>query len=219
MRTIRTTATTTSRLLGPAFVALSLVVFGVLALGPRTGRYQTATVLTASMRPTMPEGSMVVTTPVDPAALRVGDVITYRIPVEDRRIVTHRIVEIHQPGPTPVVRTKGDANNGVDPWMARLTGGTVWKARVSVPKVGYATVWLRDPRLRPLLVLFVPFVLAALWLKDIWAKDDAMSVPQATPLSMATPMVTATPVAPGLRPTVAMVALLSLGAFAVRQRA
>lgn len=215
MGTIRTIATTTSRLLGPAFVALSLVAFGVLALGPRTGRYQTATVLTASMRPTMPEGSMVVTTPVHPADLRVGDVITYRIPVEDRRIVTHRIVEIHQPGPTPVVRTKGDANNGVDPWTARLTGGTVWKARGAVPKVGYATVWLRDPRLRPLLVLFVPFVLAALWLKDIWAKDDDNSVPPATSLSMAP----SAPDAPGLRPAVAMAALLSLGAFAVRQRA
>lgn len=209
MSTIRTIATTTSRLLGPAFVALSLLIFGVLALGPRTGLYQTATVRTASMRPTMPEGSMVVTTPVDPARLRVGDVITYRIPVEDRRIVTHRVVEIHEPGPTPIVRTKGDANNGVDPWTARLKGGAVWKVRAAVPKVGSATVWLRDPRARTLLVLFVPFVLAALWLKDIWAKDEDMSVPP----------VTTTAPAPGLRPALAVVALLSLGAFTVRQRA
>lgn len=210
MRTIRTIATTTSRLLGPVLVALSLVVFAVLAIGPRTGRYQTATVRTASMRPTMPEGSMVVTTPLDPADLRVGDVITYRIPVEDRRIVTHRVVEILQPGPTPVVRTKGDANNGVDPWAARLKGGAVWKARVSVPKVGYATVWLRDPRQRTLFVLFVPFLLAALWLKDIWGRDDDNLVPIATPAA-----------APesGVRAAVAMAALLSLGAFTVRQRA
>lgn len=212
MRTIRTIATTTSRLLGPAFVALSLVAFGVLAVGPRTGRYQTATVLTASMRPTMPEGSMVVTTPVDPAGLRVGDVITYRIPVEDRRIVTHRVVELHEPGPTPVVRTKGDANNGADPWTARLTGGTVWKARVAVPKVGYATVWLRQPQVRTLFVLFVPFLLAALWLKDIWADDDDATVLPALPAPAPAP-------AAGLRPAVAVVALLSLGAFTARQRA
>lgn len=210
MRTIRTIATTTSRLLGPAFVALSLVAFGVLAVGPRTGRYQTATVLTASMRPTMPEGSMVVTTPVRPADLRVGDVITYRIPVEDRRIVTHRVVEIHEPGPTPVVRTKGDANNGPDPWTARLKGGSVWKARAAVPKVGYATVWLREPKVRTLFVLFVPFLLAALWLKDIWADDDDATVLPALP---------APAPASGLRPAVAVVALLSLGAFTARQRA
>ena len=210
MRTIRTIATTTSRLLGPAFVALSLVVFGVLALGPRTGLYQTATVRTASMRPTMPEGSMVVTTPLDPADLRVGDVITYRIPVEDRRIVTHRVVEIHHPGPTPTVRTKGDANNGVDPWTARLKGGAAWKVRAAVPKVGYATVWLRDPRARTLLVLFVPFVLAALWLKDIWAEDDDTSVPLVPPVAAPASRVGA---------TVAMAALLSLGAFTARQRA
>ena len=210
MRTIRTIATTTSRLLGPVLVALSLVVFGVLALGPRTGRYQTATVRTASMRPTMPEGSMVVTTPLDPAKLRVGDVITYRIPVDDRRIVTHRVVEIHEPGPTPIVRTKGDANNGVDPWTARLKGGAAWKVRATVPKVGYATVWLRDPQVRTLLVLFVPFALAALWLKDIWAKDDDTPVPLAPPVAAP---------ASRVRATVAMAALLSLGAFTVRQRA
>jgi signal peptidase len=208
MQTLRTLAMTTGRLLGPAFLALSLVVFGVLALGPRTGRYRTATVLTASMRPTMPEGSMVLTTPVRPADLRVGDVITYRIPVEDRRLVTHRVVEIVRPGPTPVVRTQGDANNGVDPWTAQLKGGTVWKARGAVPHVGYVAEWLRQPQASRLLVLFVPFFLAALWLKDIWGDDDEA------------PMTTAA--APPARPVggaLAAVALLSLGAITASHRA
>ena len=208
MRTARTFAITTCRLLGPAFLALSLVVFGVLALGPRTGRYRTVTVLTASMRPAMPEGSMVLTTPLHPEDLRVGDVITYRIPVEDRRIVTHRVVEIVTPGATPIVRTQGDANNAPDPWTARLTGGTVWKARVAVPKVGYAGEWLRRPEARRLLVLAVPFFLALLWLKDIWGRDDDAVVTPAAP-----------PTAPAAPTTVAVVALLSLGAFAARHRA
>lgn len=209
MHTLRTIVTTTGRLLGPVFLALSLLVFGVLALGPRTGRYRTVTVLTASMRPTMPEGSMVLTTPVRPADLRVGDVITYRIPVEDRRLVTHRVVEILTPGTNPVVRTKGDANNGVDPWTARLKGGAVWKARGAVPEVGYAAEWLRRPQASRLLVLVVPFFLAVLWLKDIWRSDDDL------------PVVT-NPPPPTTRPiqgAVAAVALLSLGALTARHRA
>ncbi|HEX9969308.1 MAG TPA: signal peptidase I [Acidimicrobiales bacterium] len=208
MRTLLTIATKTGRLLGPAFLALSLLVFGVLALGPRTGRYRTVTVLTASMRPTMPEGAMVLATPAQPADLKVGDVITYRIPVQDRRLVTHRVVEILQPGANPIVRTKGDANNGVDPWTAQLKGGTVWKARGAVPKVGYVAEWLRKPHASRLLVLIVPFFLALLWLKDIWRDDDE------PPVNVA--------IAPPASPVVgalAAVALLSLGAFTARHRA
>ncbi len=48
--------------------------------------------------------------------------ITYRIPAEDRRIVTHRIVEIEVAGERPVVVTKGDANRNPDPWVAHLKG-------------------------------------------------------------------------------------------------
>ncbi|MEW6473982.1 MAG: signal peptidase I [Actinomycetota bacterium] len=89
---------------------VSLVAFGFVGLGPHTGRYRTLTVLSGSMRPTMPEGSVAIVIPVPPAEIRPGDVITYNIPVGDRRVVTHRVVEIVEGGDHPVVRTQGDAN-------------------------------------------------------------------------------------------------------------
>jgi signal peptidase len=193
------------RLLAAGFAASALLLLLVVGIGPRTGRYQTATVLTGSMRPTMPEGSVVLATPMAARDVRVGDVITYRIPVEDRRIVTHRVVEVVREGNRPVVRTKGDANKDPDTWVAELTGATVWKVRASVPKAGYVFEWLRRPQARQLLVFVVPLLLAFLLLRDIWRRP-----PDPVPVEVAT----ASPVAGA----VALVALLSLGAAARGRR-
>jgi signal peptidase len=201
MRTVKTIV----RLLAAGFAASALLLLLVVGIGPRTGRYQTATVLTGSMRPTMPEGSVVLTTPVPARDVRVGDIITYRIPVEDRRIVTHRVEEVLRGGDSPVVRTKGDANKDPDTWVAELTGGTVWKVRAAVPKAGYVFEWLRRPQARQLLVFVVPLLLALLFLRDIWrtAPEPAVTTSSSRPASR-------------LSAGVALVALLSLGAAKAR---
>lgn len=193
-----------ARLLAAGFVACALLLLLAVGIGPRTGWYQTVTVLTGSMRPTMPEGSVIVTTPMPASEVRVGDVITYRIPVEDRRVVTHRVVQIVRSGAQPLVRTKGDANKGPDTWVAELKGGTVWTARATVPGAGFVFEWLRQPQTRQLLVLGIPFLLVALLLRDIWRRSDAPA-----PAPMPTSPVPA---------VVALVAFLSLGAAAVRAR-
>lgn len=208
MRRLASIATTAGRLLGPVVVACAALVFAVLAVGPRTGAYRTYTVLTASMRPDMPEGTVVVSTPIALHEARVGDVITYRIPVEDRRVVTHRVVEVVRPG---VVVTKGDANNAPDAWVAELKGQRVWKVRAAVPGVGYALERLRTPAARRLALFVVPLLLAALWLKDIWRDDDELPV--------TTPRLRPQPQPLDARGALAVVALLSVGALASRQRA
>lgn len=196
---------TVTRLPAAGFFAFAVLLLLAVGVGPRTGRYQTMTVLTGSMRPTLPVGSMVVTVPVSARSIEVGDVITYRIPVEDRRVVTHRVVEIVRGGDQPVVRTQGDANKDPDTWVAELKGGTVWKVRAGVPKVGYALEWLREPQNRKLLVLGVPLLVVVLLLRDIWRRSPEPVVTASLPSS---------PV-PGV---VALVALLSLGAAARGRR-
>jgi signal peptidase len=198
-----------ARLLAAGFLASSLLLLLAVGVGPRTGRYQVVTVLTGSMRPGMPEGSVVLSVPTQVQHIRVGDVITYRIPAEDRRVVTHRVVEVVEPG---TVRTKGDANAEPDPWLARLKGGQVSKAHADVPKVGYVLERLREPTTSRMLVWAVPFVLAVLWVRDIWSRTD-----DAEPATA--PAVAVAPAASGLRSTVALAALLSLGAACARDRA
>jgi signal peptidase len=119
------------------------------------------------MRPGMPEGSVVVVTPMPANSVRIGDVITFAAP-DDHRIVTHRVVQIVEAGDEPVVRTKGDANNAPDPWDAQLLGGTVWKKRFSIPKLGYGMVWLRNPKVLPLTLAFLPFLCLIAWIIEIW---------------------------------------------------
>lgn len=178
MRTVSRLA----RLCGLLGLLLVVVAFVFLAVGPRTGRYRTMTVLTASMRPTHPAGSVIVASPIPSSEVRVGDVITYRIPVEDRRIVTHRVVEVVEPG---VVRTKGDANNAPDAWTARLTGGTTWKVRGGIPALGFALGALQNRTARAGSLMLAPMALAFVWLRDIWRRPEALpsAVAAASPLA------------------------------------
>ena len=155
-------------------VLLSAVVgFVGLALGPRTGQYQTLTMLTGSMRPQFPAGSVVVVTrePVD--ALRPGHVITYHAPIEDRRVVTHRVVSIDRSGAKPVVVTKGDANAGNDPWQAALNDDHVWRARFAVPLLGDAIRLLRQPAAQTIATRALPGLLLVWLLASIWRGGDS----------------------------------------------
>lgn len=181
----------TIKLVGLTAMVGALVFFVGLGIGPHTGRYRTMTVLTDSMRPTMPAGSVAVQTPMPVSEVEIGDVITYRIPVEDQRIVTHRVVEVVEAGPKPVVVTQGDAVEKPDPWSARLEGPVVWRTEVGVPYLGYGLHFLRQPVLRYALVLGVPLLLSLTWLIEIWrpgngrrvAPEGAVS-PDGTPASV-----------------------------------
>ncbi len=91
-----------------ALVLLALLVTVVPALvGGRA-----LTVLSSSMSPTIPAGSVVVVRPVPPDTLREGDVITFSATGES--LVTHRIVGVHH-GPDGLsLTTRGDANEVID---------------------------------------------------------------------------------------------------------
>lgn len=156
------------RIVGTLVLAVAVAVLLGLGLGPRTGIYRTLTVYTGSMSPSYPAGAIVVQTPIAVEDVEVGDVITYRIPVEDRRVVTHRVVEIVEEGDSPIVITQGDANEERDAWTARLTGGETWKTRFGVPGVGTVLDTLGSPLARRVTTIALPAVLALLWLADIW---------------------------------------------------
>ena len=151
-----------------AVSVLSLLLLGFLAIGPRSGLYRPVTVLSDSMQPTFSRGDLVISRPQRLASLRVGQVVSFQIPVGDHRVESHRIVEILNPGVAPVVRTKGDASQGVDPWNAQLTGDTAWVVTGSVPKLGYLIVWMRDPRVRIAALFLAPALLALRVLLRIW---------------------------------------------------
>ena len=143
-----------------------------VGVGPHTGRYRTVTVLTGSMTPGMPPGSMAVVVPIKPSAIRLGDVLTFEAPLADRPVVTHRVVEVVEHGAHPVIRTKGDANATPDPWTARLAGTTAWRRVAVIPRAGSAIHSLRSPLIHRVTVYLVPALLAIALLAGIWSRDD-----------------------------------------------
>ncbi|WP_284983420.1 signal peptidase I [Arthrobacter sp. efr-133-TYG-118] len=149
----------------------AIATFLFLAVGPRVLGYQTSTMLTGSMSPLINPGDVVVTVPVAVQNLKVGDIITYHIPVEDQRVETHRIIDlaVNSQG-TATVRTKGDANNGADPWTAALTGGQVDRQVFTVPYLGNAIRALRDPVVLKVLMYGAPAALVVMLLVSIWRK-------------------------------------------------
>lgn len=109
------------------------------AVVPRLSDAAPYVVLTGSMRPTMPPGTLVVVRHVVPADLRTGDVITFMPREDDPSVVTHRIVGAgFSVTGERVFRTQGDANDAVDPATVRAAQivGERW---YSVPYVGYVT--------------------------------------------------------------------------------
>lgn len=160
-----TTATTwMARLLTLAATALFLAV----GLGPHTGAYRTLTVLTGSMAPAIPAGSVVFVRPVAPADITVGDILTYNMPVDDRRLVTHRVADILEAGATPTIVTKGDAVEDVDPWTTRFSSGPAWKVVGDVPLLGYGLQTLQTPLVQRISVTVLPALFALSWLWRIW---------------------------------------------------
>lgn len=154
-------------LLGGALVLL--LGLGVL---PRLGLYRPVTVLSGSMRPTFSPGDMVIVAPEPVSAVRVGQVISYQVPVGIHQVETHRVVRILQGGAHPVVQTQGDANNWPDPWTARLQGSTAWRLVAVIPRLGYVVNWLRRPGIRTAAIVIAPLLLALLVLSDIWRSKE-----------------------------------------------
>ena len=134
------------RLVVSGLLVVSGVAFLFLAVGPHVLGYRTSTMLTGSMAPGIVPGDVVVTMPRPAQDVAVGDVISYRIPIEDQRVETHRVVEVIRGEDGSVaVKTQGDANENIDPWVATIEGDTVWEVQAVVPGVGEVIRALRTP--------------------------------------------------------------------------
>ena len=121
------------------------IVFAFLIAGIRILGFEVFGVLTGSMEPTYPTGSLIYVKDVDPSELRVNDVITFSI--SPNVIATHRIVEIVPDEQYPTIvryRTKGDANKDVDASLVSA-GNIIGKAMFAVPQLGYLASYIQQP--------------------------------------------------------------------------
>lgn len=117
-----------TRLLLAVVLALVAFAIAVLVILPRAEHGVALTVLTGSMTPGIPVGSVVIDRPVDPATLHVGDVATYQVEPGKAHYITHRIIKIDSKTTPTTFTFKGDANRGPDlkPVPATAIRGKVW---------------------------------------------------------------------------------------------
>ncbi len=99
------------------------------------------TVLTQSMEPGLPPGTLVVIRPTPVDEIRVGDVITYQISSGEAAVVSHRVVSKTYAAGELTFVTKGDNNDTVDPAPVRPVQirGTLW---YSLPLLGWVNTVL-----------------------------------------------------------------------------
>ncbi|MDO8361372.1 MAG: signal peptidase I [Actinomycetota bacterium] len=123
-------------------VVIALGAAAVLLL-PRLLGWQVVTVMTGSMAPAYEVDAVLAIDHVDPANVRVGDVIAFEVE-SDRPMVTHRVVAIGSDALGLSFVTKGDANQeaDIDPVPASAVRGRVV---FGVPYLGMFVRVVREP--------------------------------------------------------------------------
>ena len=142
---------------------LGAVVMAAVMLLPAIFGLQRYVITGGSMEGSISRGSIVFDEPVPVEELEVGDVITYVPPAGENGggFVTHRIVSITERDGESALRTKGDANEYVDPWTFSLPESTQARVEMSIPLLGYpiAALGIREVRMA---LIGLPALLIAL---------------------------------------------------------
>ena len=147
-------------------ILLSLAALSAAVLVPRLGGATPYEILTSSMEPGMPPGTLVVVRPVDhPSSLRVGSVITYQLHSGQPTVVTHRVIEVGSNLKGELrIHTQGDANDVADALWVRpeQIRGELWYA---VPHLGRANQVLNGGQRQSLIYLAAgALLLYAVWM-------------------------------------------------------
>jgi len=146
-------------LLGGYILAVLVLGLGAQA-APITG-FGLYAVRSASMTPALRVGDLIVEERVDPATIRVGDVIT--LATGTGATVTHRVASVTPNDAGPVFTTRGDANPSPDPsatWARQVRGRVTW----DVPLLGYVLAMATTPSGLLALFSFGAMLLTLVWL-------------------------------------------------------
>lgn len=166
------------RALRSIVLLLAWVVLGtcgglVLAIGlPNAFHAKSLTVMSGSMEPTIGTGDVVVARQTAPMDVRVGDIVTFRDPMNHDRLITHRVRELHVMGNDIVFITRGDANTGEEHW-AVPKDGTIGRVAYHVPRLGYFMVWFHSRYGILLLIVLPTLLLGASELWRLWRPRGA----------------------------------------------
>lgn len=120
---------------GFGLVLLLLVVIICLPLTvPRFLGYELYAIVSGSMEPSIPVGSVVYAKEIVPDEIEPGDVVVFYGGHASDTVITHRAVENHRD--TQELLTKGDANEGNDV-LPIFYSNVIGKVELSIPLLGF----------------------------------------------------------------------------------
>lgn len=140
-----------------------LVIVAILVIVvPLVAGASAFTISGRSMEPSLPLGTLIVTHPVDPDEIRVGDVITFQMESGNPTVATHRVVGFEFQDERRFI-TQGDANNAVDigSVQSEQIRGRLW---YSIPLLG----WVNAAISGPLRATMLPIVVVVLFGYATW---------------------------------------------------
>lgn len=140
MKTVKEVWNIISTLIVAVIVLLAVVLAGSRLMGVRV-----FSVLSGSMEPNYPTGSLIFVREVDPFTLAEGDVITFML--DEDTVATHRIVDVVPDEADPSVvrfQTKGDANDAPDGSLVHYKN-VIGSPVFCVPQLGYVMNYVQNP--------------------------------------------------------------------------
>jgi signal peptidase I len=118
--------------------ATTATIFVVLGVGFHA-------LVSNSMAPHHPVGSVVVTIQTPTPELIVGDVVKLPLPDKSGHHYVHRVVGIDRTSEVTSYVTKGDNNKRADPWALQILSPTTPRVIATVPLVGHLNT-ITSPR-------------------------------------------------------------------------
>ena len=144
-----------------------VVIFAILLAGVRLFGVQVYSVISGSMEPEYPVGSLIYVKKIDPTEIEVNDVITYVLPNDTPS--THRVIRIDEEN--QLFYTKGDANkteDGAPGHFKTLIGTPVFK----IPLLGYIAYYIQHPPGMYIAIAAGAILLILVFLPDLFQKDE-----------------------------------------------
>ena len=152
------------------FLVVIVVLFAILLVGVRLFGIQVFSVISGSMEPEYPVGSLIYVKEVDASEVEVNDVITYVLPNDMPS--THRVISIDRQNQH--FQTKGDANetpDGAPVHFKNLIGKPVF----TIPLLGYVAHFIQTPPGMYIAIAIGAVLLILVFLPDLLKKNDGKS--------------------------------------------
>ena len=154
-----------------------VVILAIMLVGVRLFGLQVYSVLSGSMEPEYPVGSLIYVKAVDYKELKVGDPITFLL--DENTVVTHRIIEvlIDEEDPNTIrFFTQGDAN-GIPDAKSVHYKNIIGTPVFTIPYMGYVSNYIQNPPGMYVAISAGAVLLMLVFLPDLFSEDKPSKKP------------------------------------------